>query len=685
MVRLKYSAIAKLFAIFFCVVFILPSFFKLFDSQADFNENENHPRNLDRFKNSNNQDSPNRYGDNPENAAVFKEGIIGNYEPKLEPRSGPGEGGVPVHLQPEEKESADRTVREFGFNMVASDKISLDRRIKDTRPGECKYWHYPEISKLPTASVVIVFVNEGWSTLMRTVHSVLNTSPPELIADIILVDDYSNKEHLKDKLEKYIERFKGKVKLTRTTKREGLVRARVIGAEIATGDVIIVLDAHCECVTNWLPPLLTRIAVNRKILAIPIVDGIKWDTLEHLGYNGDTKTVGIYEWGFLKILAIPIVDKIDWNTLEHREVYPKNSRYEGIFEWGFLYKEKALPAYQENPQTKFSTPYGKTLAVPIVDGIDWNTMEHTDIYGNSLNRGIWEWGFLYKETQVPDKESKMHKQYSEPYWSPTHAGGLLAIDKKWFFELGGYDPGIKIWGGEQYELSFKVWQCGGIVEWVPCSHVAHIYRGPRTESVHPPGGNPHQTSINHMRVAEVWMDEYKEYYYIREPQIRRLDYGDISEQLAIKQKLQCKSFKWFMENIAYDLPKKFPLPPKNKVWGECKNPRHRVCLSEWSIDFGQPLRITSCHGELFRLNVEGELSSGEHCFVSDKNIVKKKFCLNYEGIWNPVGEWQYDNENKTIKSSKEKTCLSTDGSNLTLEPCDNSNLNQKWEWKEIYY
>lgn len=38
-----------------------------------------------------------------------------------------------------------------------------------------------------------MFVNEGWSTLMRTVHSVINTSPPELLADIILVDDYSNK------------------------------------------------------------------------------------------------------------------------------------------------------------------------------------------------------------------------------------------------------------------------------------------------------------------------------------------------------------------------------------------------------------------------------------------------------------------------------------------------------------
>lgn len=69
---------------------------------------------------------------------------------------------------------------------------------------------------------------------MRAVWSVLNRTPEELLEEIILVDDFSDKPHMKMVLQDYIAtQLPPKVRLIRTEKREGLIRARVIGAESA--------------------------------------------------------------------------------------------------------------------------------------------------------------------------------------------------------------------------------------------------------------------------------------------------------------------------------------------------------------------------------------------------------------------------------------------------------------------
>lgn len=66
----------------------------------------------------------------------------------------------------------------------------------------------------------------------------------------------------------------------------------------------------------------------------------------------------------------------------------------------------------------------------------------------------------------------------------------------------------------------------------------------------------------------MWWDEYKDYFYASRPETLTLAYGDISSLKKFREEHRCKSFKWFMEEIAYDIPLHYPLPPKNVEWGE---------------------------------------------------------------------------------------------------------------------
>ena len=101
-------------------------------------------------------------------------------------------------------------------------------------------------------------------------YSVLNRSPEHLIKEIILVDDFSDDRKfsllfinhgklLYSRLNFFslandgIELSKiHKVRVLRNSKREGLMRSRVKGADAATSGILTFLDSHCECHEKWL-------------------------------------------------------------------------------------------------------------------------------------------------------------------------------------------------------------------------------------------------------------------------------------------------------------------------------------------------------------------------------------------------------------------------------------------------
>ena len=71
--------------------------------------------------------------------------------------------------------------------------------------------------------------------------------------------------------------------------------------------------------------------------------------------------------------------------------------------------------------------------------------------------GGFNWKLNFRWYRVPQREmDRRNGDRSQPLRTPAMAGGLFSIDREYFYEIGSYDEGMDIWGGENLEMSFRV-------------------------------------------------------------------------------------------------------------------------------------------------------------------------------------------------------------------------------------
>ncbi|XP_036454848.1 polypeptide N-acetylgalactosaminyltransferase 9 [Colossoma macropomum] len=244
------------------------------------------------------------------------------------------------------------------------------------------------------------------------------------------------------------------------------------------------------------------------------------------------------------------------------------------------------------------------IILPAIDNIKYNTFE-VQQYANAAHGYNWGLWCMYI---IPPQDWLDKGDETAPIRTPAMIGCSFVVDREYFGEIGLLDPGMEVYGGENIELGMRVWQCGGSMEVLPCARVAHIERTKK------PYNNDidYYAKRNALRAAEVWMDEFKSHVYMawnipmNNPGV---DFGDVSERVALRNRLKCKSFRWYLEHVYPEMR----IYNDTITYGEVRNSKASgYCLDQGSEDDNRAI-LYPCHGmssQLARYSTEGLLQLG---------------------------------------------------------------------------
>ncbi|KAI0228993.1 Polypeptide N-acetylgalactosaminyltransferase 2 [Lamellibrachia satsuma] len=311
------------------------------------------------------------------------------------------------------------------------------------------------------------------------------------------------------------------------------------------------------------------------------------------------------------------------------------------------------------------------------------TYEH----GSGSTKTFWNWDCAVGFDHMSDNARAKIKDKTAAIVNPANIG-TFAIDKTFFNDIGAYDEDMWGWGGENIDLSLRVWLFGGRIVKVPCSHMAHLekkgYRDYRSKWYW-------DTMANFRRVVDLWGDNYTQTFFDFLPDVEKVGAQNLTKRLYLKKKAK-HDISWYFKNVYPELLDTLP-NVDSYAYGGARNKATDQCLDRSRNAF----TVYPCHylvgTQGFFLNTRGQLR--HHSAVISVFVLRKGHRLWPDTFIRAYGrrdlpKWIHwkggpimDITHNVCLEARRLDTRSESGSKIevTLEPCQFTNLYQQWTFR----